>query len=96
MSIKEPTGEEPSFHTFPSDFTFKVFGHDDDAFKQAAQSIVEKNFPHWTKSDSNWTEKMSKGHKFLCLSITVHADNKAQVDATYQALTDAPEVLMSI
>lgn len=96
MNSQETTSEEHSFHTFPSDFTFKVFGHDDNTFKQAAQSIIEQNFPHWKKSDNNWMEKMSKGHKFLCLSITVHADSKSQVDATYQALTDAPEVLMSI
>lgn len=39
---------------------------------------------------------LSKNGKYLAFSIVVPAENKAQLDATYEDLSSSPEVLFAL
>ena len=80
--------------TFPCEFTIKVFGLAGDAFKTAVSRILQAQLPDLPSEAI--TAKSSKNDKYLVLSITIQATSKAQLDRIYQALSAAPEVLMTL
>ena len=79
---------------FPSDFTVKVVGKANDAFEHTVLAVVRQHFPSF--GNGNYSKRLSKDDNYLALSITVHAENKAQLDALYQDLSNTPEVLMAL
>ena len=86
--------EQTSPISFPCDFTIKVVGKADDAFEHTVLTLVRKHFP--TFGNENYRKRLSKDANYLALSITVHADSKAQLDELYQALSNTPEVMMAL
>lgn len=56
--------------------------------------IVRRHFPQF--GNGSLQKRLSKGDNYLSLSITIHAENKAQLDAMYTDLSQAPEVLMAL
>jgi putative lipoic acid-binding regulatory protein len=40
--------------------------------------------------------KTSKGGKYLAITVTIHAESKAQLDAIYLDLTQCPDVVMAL
>lgn len=93
---KHHNGEatESSPIQFPCDFVIKVMGKNNNDFERNVLTIVAKYFSNFDKK--NVTKKFSKDHHYVSLSVTVFAQNKAQLDATYQALSDCDDVLMSL
>lgn len=91
---KKPNGhhQEESVIEFPCDFTIKVMGRTDSNFEKIALAIVKQHFPDFRETQLQ--KKLSKDKHFLSLSITVHAESKAQLDALYQELTTVKEILM--
>lgn len=85
---------EESLIEFPCEFVIKVMGKNTTDFEQSVIVIAEKHFPDFDASDI--TKKYSKDNNYLSLSVKVHAQNKAQLDATYQALTQCEDVLMCL
>ena len=79
---------------FPCDFSVKVMGKKDEAFETAVFAIVKQHFPDIKENAIK--QRDSKKGNYLALTITVHAEDKASLDKLYQALTDAPEVLMAL
>ena len=92
----KPNGEatESSPIQFPCDFTIKVMGKNNDDFENSVVSVIKKHFSDF--DEKNVAKKHSKDNNYLSLSITVFAQNKAQLDATYQALTSCDNVLMCL
>jgi putative lipoic acid-binding regulatory protein len=76
---------------FPADLAVKVFGRNDPEFRSAAIAIVEA---HYGKAYAV-AEQLSKQATYLSLTITVHAESRAQIDALYQALVAHELVLMA-
>lgn len=86
------SGADESLLQFPTDLAVKVFGRNDSGFREAVIEIVEA---HYGKAYSI-AEQQSKQAAYLSLSITVHAESRAQVDALYRALTAHELVLMAL
>ena len=77
---------------FPTDVPVKVFGRNDDKFRAAAIKIAEAHYGDAHKV----VEHVSKKGNYLSLTITVHAKNRAQIDALYTDLVASDEVIMVI
>lgn len=90
----ENKDENASHIKFPCDFTIKVLGKNNDDFENKVLMIVHHHFPKF--GNGSLQKRLSKGDNYLSLSITIHAENKAQLDAIYTELSAAPEVLMAL
>ena len=85
---------EESLIEFPCEFVIKVMGKNTAAFEKSVIAIAEKYFPDF--KEEHITKKYSKDNNYLSLSVKVHAQNKAQLDTTYQALTQCDDVMMCL
>ena len=56
--------------------------------------IVRRHAPEMSKNSVR--SKFSKSKKYVSISITITAQNKQQMDAIYQDLSDCEHVLMSL
>ena len=79
-----------SLLTFPCDLPIKVFGRNDQGFRDAALTIVRAHYG----SLQQIAEQVSKQGSYLSLTITVRATNREQLDAVYQDLVASPQILM--
>jgi uncharacterized protein len=79
-----------SLLTFPCDLPIKVFGRNEPGFRDAAVTIVHAHFG----AEHRVAEQQSKQGSYLSLTITVHATNRAQLDAVYQDLVANEQILM--
>lgn len=87
-------GEFSSPINFPCDFVVKVMGNAD---KEFVKSVINRFKRHFKDLDENKIiRRNSKDHNYLSLTITVYAENQAQLDSLYQELSDAPEVLVAL
>lgn len=94
----KPDHNEDTLLKFPCEFTFKVFGKDTPEYKQCVVDIFKQHFkeaddPNWPQS---WQQRHSKDNTYLALSISVEAKSKAQLDAVYEQLSAAKEVVMAL
>ncbi len=79
---------------FPCDFVIKVVGKNTDKFEEVVLGIVKKHFPKYGNGHLN--KRLSRNASYQSLTITVYAENKAQLDSLYQDLSSAPEILMAL
>jgi putative lipoic acid-binding regulatory protein len=84
------SGADESLLKFPTDLAVKVFGRNAPQFRAVVLDIVEA---HYGKAYTV-AEQESKQAAYLSLTITVHVENRAQVDALYQALVANELILM--
>lgn len=88
------TLEEKSPIEFPCDFIVKVLIHANDDHEEKVINIALRNFP---KLDVNTiTKRSSKDDNYWSLTITVYAENKAQLDKLYTELSGTEEVIMAL
>lgn len=77
---------------FPTDVPVKVFGRNDKEFRAAAVRVARAHY-----GDAHTVvEHVSKKGNYLSLTITVHAENRAQIDAMYSDLVARDEIIMVI
>ncbi len=79
---------------FPEPFPIKIFGLDDADFNQAVKVIIEEHVEE--QHILTWNSNASSKGKYLALSVTIMAQNQAQLDNIYQALTDSEWVKMAL
>lgn len=79
---------------FPCDFPIKAFGLASDGFPLRVLDIIRRHAP--TTGIESMSSRTSGGGKYQSITITIHAENKAQLDAIYQELTASPDVIMSL
>jgi putative lipoic acid-binding regulatory protein len=84
------TESAESLLTFPCDLPIKVFGRNESEFRAAALAIVRAHYG----AEHSVTEQESKQGKYVSLTITVHAQSRAQVDAVYHDLVASEQILM--
>lgn len=77
---------------FPCDFPVKILGKVGFEFEGTVVSIIRKHFPQL--SEGAIELKSSKKGNYVSITATLHAENKAQLDALYQELVDCKEVLI--
>ena len=79
---------------FPCVFPVKVMGANQDDFEHLVLAIIQK---HATlAAEKAVTSRLSKGGKFLSLTVHIHAENQAQLDAIYRELSAHERVLMML
>lgn len=79
-------------YDFPCDIPVKIFGRNDNAFRNAVLAIVTAVFPEF--DSANLSERASRRDRFLSITVTVHAEDRAEIDALYTRLTAHEAVLM--
>lgn len=79
---------------FPLEFPIKVMGRDTHEFHAAVAAIVTQ---HVAPFESLAVVKRSSNQgRFVSITVTFTAKNRAQLDALYTALTDNEHVLMAL
>ncbi len=85
---------EETLLEFPTEFPIKIMGEATDEFRSLAIGIVTRHFG--ALEPASIEERPSSGGKYLGLTITVRAENKAQLDAVYTELTACRQVLVAL
>lgn len=81
---------DSSLLTFPCELPIKVLGRNQVAFREAAIAIVRAYYG----DQHRVAEQLSREGSYLSLTITVRAASREQIDAVYNELVAAPEILM--
>lgn len=84
--------ENGSPFEFPCDIPVKIFGRNDDSFREAVRAIVRTHFPDF--ADESLRERPSRRDRFLSITVTVWVEDRAQIDALYTELTAHDAILM--
>lgn len=84
--------ENGSAFEFPCDIPVKVFGRNDDVFRDAVLSVVQTYFPDFQKQDL--VERLSRQDRYLSLTVTVWVESRSSIDALYTELSRNEAVLM--
>lgn len=88
------TTEKQQPALFPGNYVLKVIGLATEEFTTVVLAILTKHIPELAPEAISYNK--SQGAKYLAMSVTFYANNKAQVDALYQELTATPAVLMAL
>ncbi len=67
-------------------------GFANDTFEGTVVAILNKHVPDL--GEGAIVSKLSTGGKFTSITATINAQNQAQLDAIYRALTQDPNILM--
>ena len=86
--------EEETLLEFPCQFPIKAMGKNSPDFDSTVVAIVRKYVGD--VNEGAVKTRLSKGDKYLSVTVTIEATSKRQLDAIYQGLTDCPEVLMAL
>ena len=86
--------EEETLLEFPCQFPIKAMGKNSPDFDSTVVAIVRKHVGDVYEGAVK--TRLSKGDKYLSVTVTIEATSKRQLDAIYQGLTDCPEVLMAL
>ena len=79
---------------FPSVFPIKVMGANQDDFERLVVEIIQKHAR--LAAEKAVTTKLSKGGKFLSLTVRIQAESQEQLDAIYRELSAHEKVLMML
>jgi putative lipoic acid-binding regulatory protein len=76
---------------FPCVFPIKVMGANQDDFECLVLEIIRK---HATVEEQLVSSRLSRGGRFLSLTVQVNAESQAQLDSIYRELSTHERVLM--
>ena len=76
---------------FPCAFPVKVFGRNDQAFRDQAWAIMTLRYPD-LKPD-HVTENVSRNGTYVSMTFNLEAQDQDSLDDLYRALTENPQVL---
>ncbi len=79
---------------FPSVFPIKVMGANQDDFERLVVEIIQKHAR--LAVEKAVTTRLSKGGKFLSLTVRFQAESQAQLDAIYRELSAHEKVVMML
>ena len=85
--------DAPGFE-FPCDFQIKAMGLDDGRFHEVVLEIIGRHCAK-IRHDSLST-RVSRGGKYIAVSVVIEASGRAQLDAIYDDLTSHEKVLMRL
>jgi putative lipoic acid-binding regulatory protein len=86
--------EQETLVEFPCDFMIKAMGKSTPEFHDTVVSIVKQHDESFTKD--RIVERESKKGTFVSVTFHVYVENKPDLDAIYQNLTDSEHVLWSM
>ncbi len=79
---------------FPCPFPIKAMGHNLAGFAELVLEIVARHCAG--QAPLKVEQRPSSNGKYISITVTITAHNRAQLDAIYQALTDETRVLMAL
>lgn len=86
--------QEDTLLEFPARFPIKIMGKNTPEFRSAVLQIINACIPE--KDRLEIREQLSKGDKYLGMTVVAMFYEKPAIDAVYQALTAEPLVLMAL
>lgn len=85
--------DDPLFQ-FPCDFPIKAMGEAGEDFEQLVVSLVRRHAPEL--GESAVVSRYSRGGRYMSVTVTVKARNRAQLDAIYLELTAHERVKVAL
>jgi uncharacterized protein len=79
---------------FPCIFPVKVMGANQDDFESLVVEIIQKNATLATEEVV--TTRLSRGGRFLSLTVRIQAESQEQLDAIYRELSAHERILMML
>lgn len=79
---------------FPCDFMIKAMGKANSQFHETVLSIVHQHDKTFTADKI--TERESKKGTYISVTFYVYVENKPELDAIYQNLTDSEHIMWSM
>lgn len=86
--------EEESLLEFPCEFPIKAFGNDNGDFEAAVVALVRTHAPGIAIDQVE--SRSSRAGRYLAVTVRVRAEERAQLDSIYQALSADERVLMAL
>ena len=86
------SGQDETLLEFPVAFPIKAMGRQSDDFRELVVATVTAHAELHPEHDIR--EQASANGNFVSITVTIDAQNKAQLDTIYQALHDHELVLM--
>lgn len=80
--------------SFPTTFPVKVMGANDEDFEALVLEIIQKHAS--VDGERTVTRRLSRGGRFLSVTVHIHAESQAQLDAIYGELSAHERVLMML
>lgn len=84
--------EQPSLIEYPCDFPIKIMGRAQQGFTETVVNIVKTHAPDF--KETALEVRASKNGNYLCITCTIWAVSRAQLDALYQELHDHPMIML--
>lgn len=84
--------ENGSAFEFPCEMPVKVFGRNEDAFREAVLAIARTYFPDFSEVDL--AERLSRRDRYLSITLTLWVETRSQIDGLYTELSGHEAVLM--
>ena len=86
--------DEESLMEFPCNFPIKAMGKAGNDFDALVVSIVRRHSPDIIEGAVK--TRLSKGGKYLSVTVTINAQNREQLDNIYLDLTADQRVIMAL
>ena len=80
--------------TFPCRFPIKVVGAAEEGFEARVVAIVRRYA--LPLGEGAVTQRLSRGGRYIAVTVTVEAESREQLDAIYRALTADERVLVAL
>ncbi len=80
--------------TFPCTFPLKVMGVNQEDFESLVLEIIQKHTS--IAAEGVVTSRLSRGGRFISLTVHILAESQEQLDAIYRELSAHPQVLMML
>ncbi|MCU7918006.1 MAG: DUF493 domain-containing protein [Candidatus Thiodiazotropha sp. (ex Dulcina madagascariensis)] len=86
--------EEETLLRFPCDFPIKVMGKAEPGFEAMVVELISHHSPDLLETAV--TSRLSKGGKWVSITVTLRAQSKDQLDAIYLDLSAHEKVVMAL
>ena len=86
--------EHESPFDFPCQFPIKAMGRNIPDLDAIIVEIIRRHVDNL--SEGAVKSRLSKGAKFIAITVEIEAQNKAQLDAIYGDLNDCPHIVMTL
>ena len=83
-----------SVFNFPCQFPIKILGLKSEGFAATVLEIVGRHATGIKPASIN--NRLSKGGKYISITVTITARSQNQLDKIYQDLSDCQDVLMAL
>ena len=92
--MTEPAAEHESPFEFPCQFPIKAMGKNIPDLDAIVVEIINRHVDNL--SENAVKTRMSKGNKFISITVEIEAQSKAQLDAIYTDLNACPHITMTL